>query len=124
MLDLNAIDAQFKPLEDGIGPLKAAWKAWATAVNALAADMDEDSADLKALNAAQQSVQTGPFANNSPAAVRAWADALEKFQAADAAIGPLRAAVDAAFVTRNNLLADWNKANDNLRINPGQVEAT
>jgi len=124
MLDLNAIDAQYKPLEDLEPQLKAARKTWAQAVNLLDAATSQLQIDKQRLALVLPKIQVGVFSTTNTNDIAEFLADQLAVNADDAKIGPLQAAVDSAFEAWNGLYAKWQTANSALTQNPGQIERT
>jgi len=122
MLDLNAIDQQYQPLEDLLPQMKAARKDWATAVNALDAAQTKATDAEHALTIAASKVQFGPFPSQDQTAWDAFNAAQHVLNEANEPIPALQTAVATNFINFNALYAKWKSANGVLLQNPGQVE--
>ena len=121
-LDLNAIAAQYAPLEALEPQLKAARLDWAKAVNALDAEISQLSVDKQALALILPHIQTGVFSTTNTADIAEWLKDQIAVNSDLAAIPPLQAAVDQAFQKWNGLKAQYDVAYGALTQNPGQIE--
>jgi len=122
MLDLKAIDDQYKPLEDLEPQLKSARKAWAMAVNALDAAKTQLQADKRALAAILPKIQVGVFSTSDTNDIATFLADQMAVNSDDAKLPALEAAVSDSFNAWNSLYLKWQAANSVLTQNPGQVE--